>query len=76
MENWLALIGALFTNSWAVLCSINVPGLDLSFAGLLVAVFLIGISIRVIQFVTGGHLGSADPTRSLHHNFLSKGGKD
>ena len=43
----------IFGNIWELFLSVKVPGLDISFAALLIALFLIRFSIRLFGFVSG-----------------------
>lgn len=71
-----------FGNVWDLLLSVDVPGVGVSFAAFLVAVFLIRFSIRLFGFISGfgmsgGDYGRAATTAEKYKNDYqrSKAGK-
>lgn len=53
-----------FGNIWTMLLKVDVPGLDVPFAALLVAIFLIRFSIRIFGYLTGFGLSGTDYGRA------------
>lgn len=63
----LDIISTLFTSVWGLFTGTTVPGLGISFASWFIALLLIGISIKLVNYVFGfgddtgyrsGHSGS------------------
>lgn len=55
-----------FGNVWSLLLSVDFPGLDVPFAAVLVAVFLIRFAIRIFGFVSGFGLSYGDYGRAAN----------
>lgn len=53
METVFQVAGVFLSSSWDVLTGVTVPGLGVSFAVLLVGLFLIGLSLRILSFILG-----------------------
>lgn len=51
---------AFFHNVWELFLTVNVPGLDVSFAALLIALFLIRFSLRIFGYLTGFGMSGGD----------------
>ena len=49
-----------FKNTWDMFLHTDVPGLGVSFAALLISLFIIGIAIRIFAYLTGFSMGGAD----------------
>lgn len=55
---------SFFGNVWEMLLSVDVPGLDISFAAFLIAMFLIHFSIRLFSFISGFGMAGGDYGRA------------
>ena len=53
MDAFLSVASMLFTNAWRMLTSIDFPGLGVPVAYVMIAVFLIDLSPRILGFVLG-----------------------
>ena len=68
-----------FGNIWELFLAVKVPGLDISFAAFLIALFLIRFSIRLFGFVSGftgmngGDYGRAATLAEKYKNDREKG---
>ena len=67
-----------FHNIWELFLSVDVPGLEVSFAALLISLFLIRFSLRMLGYLTGfgmsgGDYGRAATIAEKHKNDRQKG---
>ena len=53
METYIQIAQNWLSNSWRVMVGVKFPGLDLSVAGMVIAVFLAIFSLKVFAFVMG-----------------------
>ena len=72
-------IGAVLSGGWRLLCETTVPGLDFSFAVLLIGLALVSLGFKFLSFVLGfgfggigllGYFtsGDANASQSYRHN--------
>ena len=52
--DFLVVVECLFSNGWRFLTGVDVPGLGVPVAAVLVGIFLIFFSIRIIKRLMGG----------------------
>ena len=57
MDAFLSVASMLFSNAWRVLTSIDFPGLGVPVAYVMIAVFLVDLSLRILGFVLGFAIG-------------------
>ena len=62
MSDFLRIAGSMFTNTWTFLQSVRVPGFPggVTFAGLFLTLFLIGIGLRILARMIGSKRDSGD----------------
>lgn len=83
MEEFMMIAETFLTGGWKMMYETKIPGLDISVAGLSLALLLIGFSIRIIGFLTGFHMGSygaaadaAEKGRNTYNRLKRKSGSD
>ena len=77
MNDVLQLIGAILEGGWRMLTETDIPGLDFSFAALLVGLFMVSFGFRVLSFVLGWRFSmddSLDAADWLSWQFKGYGG--
>lgn len=52
--DFLMVAECLFSNTWMLLTGVDIPGLGVSAAAVLVSLFLIFFSIRILKRILGG----------------------
>ena len=62
---------ALFHSIWEMLVQLDYPGLNVSFAGVMVSVLLIRLSISIFKYLTGFSAGGSDYGRAT--DWVNKG---
>ena len=58
MDNIRMIAETFFTGVWQMMLQTDIPGTDISIAGLSLALLVIGLSIRIFSYLTGFHMGS------------------
>lgn len=58
MNELIEAISFLFTQAWRFFSEVDVPGLGISFGTLLIGVFLIYFSLRILMFILGLNCGN------------------
>lgn len=71
------VVQCLFSNVWNLLVSVDFPGTGVSIAAILVGVFLIGLSIRIVVYIFGFSINATGSVSSGKHIWdpTPKGGK-
>lgn len=54
MNDFLVLLRCLIANTWNLCLTVQVPGLDISFAALFISLFVFGIGIFVLKVAIHG----------------------
>ena len=70
MDAFLSVASMLFSNAWRMLTSIDFPGLGVPVAYVMIAVFLIDLSLRILGFVLGFVITPHGEKRGTRHGPL------
>lgn len=68
METYLNIASCFLSNSWRVLTTVKMPGLDVSIAHLCIALFLIGLGLRIFSYALGLSLPIVNPSGKVPNN--------
>lgn len=58
MNELIDAISFFFTQSWRFFSEVDIPGLGISFGTLLIGVFLIAFSLKILILILGSNPGS------------------
>ena len=74
MEDVTAILKTFFTGIWHLFSGVTIPGLNMSAAQLLIALFVAGFSLRLISVVTGfgTNVGGAATSISKSHERINE----